>query len=283
MAKKAAVGGQAVIEGVMMRNKDKVAIATRAGNGRIKVKTEKFKSLAKKYPFLKLPFFRGVLNLIEMLVMGINALTYSANQLAGEEDEELSTLQIVLTISIAVLITIAVFIVLPLFLTKLITSNRSILFNVIDGLIRIVLFIGYIWGISLMKDIKRVFQYHGAEHKAVNCYEAGEKLTPKNCRKFTTAHRRCGTTFLILVLIISILIFSLITSPQWYIKLIGRILLLPVIIGVSYEVLKLGAKYEKNIILRIISAPGLWLQKLTTKQPDDKQVEVAIKSLKKVL
>jgi len=175
------------------------------------------------------------------------------------------------------------FIIAPLYITKIITSNRGVLFNLIDGIIRIIIFLLYIFLISFLNDVKRLFQYHGAEHKAVNCYEANKKLTLENAKKFTTIHARCGTSFIIIVLVLSILIFSLVTSESFFIKLISRILLLPVIIGVSYEFLKFSDKYKNNFFVKMLVRPGLWLQKLTTGEPNNKQIMTAINSLRLVL
>ncbi|MBW2997561.1 DUF1385 domain-containing protein, partial [Candidatus Woesearchaeota archaeon] len=246
MAKKCAhVGGQAVIEGVLMKNESKIAIAVRKPNKKISLKKMRYPSIAKKVKFLGWPFCRGIVNLIEMLVLGIKALNYSANESMGEKDEKITKTEFAVTTIIAMSVAVGLFILLPLYLTK-ITRTEGILFNLIDGVIRVVIFVLYILVISLMKDVKRLFEYHGAEHKTVNCYEAGKKITLKNVKKYTTSHRRCGTTFLLIVLVISILIFSLIVTDSFWIKFAGRILLLPVIAGISYELLKLGAKFPKN-------------------------------------
>lgn len=274
------IGGQAVIEGVLMRSKNKTAIAVRKSNGKIKIKKEKIKSVSDKYPFLKWPFFRGILNLIEMLVIGIKALTWSADeQVEPEKGEKISSWELFLTFFIATVVTVLLFILLPLYLSKLLIKSSGLLFNLVDGIFRIIIFILYIYLISRMKDIQRVFQYHGAEHKAVHCYEEKKKLNVKNCKKYSTAHLRCGTSFLIIVLIISILVFSLITNKTFLIKFLSRIFLIPVIIGISYEILKILDKYQKNFLIKLIATPGLWVQSLTTKEPDDRQIEVAIKAL----
>ncbi len=279
------IGGQAVIEGVLMRCKDKIAIAVRKPNKTIKVKKESIKSITKKYKWLKWPFFRGIVNMYEMLVIGMRALTYSAEQQATKK-EKITKKEGIISVTIAIILTILLFVALPLFLTKLIVKSHGILFNLIDGVIRIVIFILYIYLISKIKDIKRIFQYHGAEHKAVNCYEDRKKfkkLTPENCQKYSTLHTRCGTSFLLFVLVISILIFSLITHPNFLVKFFGRLLLLPVIIGIGYEFLKFSSKFRKNRIIEIIVWPGLALQKMTTANPTKKQLEVAIAALKSVI
>jgi uncharacterized protein YqhQ len=281
MAKKCNIGGQAVIEGVLMKDDHKLAIAVRKPDKKISVKKEKLKPWSKRVKFLGWPFFRGTVNLIEMLVLGIKALNYSANEALGE-DEQISSKEFAITTIVAMLIAVGLFIVLPLYLTK-VTRTEGIVFNLIDGLIRVVIFLLYLFAISMMKDVKRLFEYHGAEHKAVHCFEAGKKLTVANVRRYTTVHRRCGTTFLLIVLVVSILVFSLIVSDSFWVKLAGRIVLLPVVAGVSYELLKLGAKFPKNFLLNILVWPGLGLQKLTTREPSKKQIEVAIKALKAVV
>ncbi len=283
MAKKcAAVGGQAVIEGVLMKNGPKIAIAVRRPDKKISVKKENTPPISDKIKFLGWPFFRGTVNLIEMMVLGIKALNYSANESLGESEEKIKTWEFVLTTIFAVGVAVGLFILLPLYLTK-VTQTQGILFNLIDGVIRVAIFVGYIMLISLMKDVRRLFEYHGAEHKTVHCYEHGKKLTPANVKKYSTAHRRCGTTFLLIVLMISIAIFSLIVTDNFWIKFAGRVVLMPVIAGISYELLKLGAKFPKNILINIIVWPGMMLQRLTTREPDKKQIEVAIAAFKAVV
>jgi uncharacterized protein YqhQ len=283
MAKKcAAVGGQAVIEGVLMKNNDKIAIAVRKPNKKISLKKERMRSVTKRVKFLGWPFFRGTVNLIEMLVIGIKALNYSANESLGEKEEKITKTEFVITTIVALAFAVGLFILLPLYLTK-VTRTEGVIFNVIDGLIRVVIFILYILAISFMKDVRRLFEYHGAEHKTVNCYEAGKKITVANVKKYTTLHRRCGTTFLLIVLVVSIIVFSLIVTDSFWIKFLGRIVLLPVIAGIGYELLKLGARFPKNFFLNILVWPGLGLQKMTTREPDRKQIEVAIKAFKAVV
>ena len=279
---KHAVGGQAVIEGVMMKDGNRVAVAVRRPNKKISVKKIRFRSIASKVKFLAWPFFRGTVNLIEMLVIGIKALNYSANESIGEKEEKITKTEFVLTTAFALLLAVGLFILLPLYLTHF-TKTEGVLFNLIDGAIRVAVFVLYIVAISFMKDVKRLFQYHGAEHKTVNCFEAGKKLTVANVKKYTTLHRRCGTTFLLIVLVISIIVFSLIVSDSFWIKFAGRILLLPVIAGISYELLKLGARFPRNFILNILVWPGLGLQKMTTREPDKGQIEVAIKAFNAVV
>ncbi len=275
------IGGQAVIEGVMIRCENKLSIATINGN-RIKVKKERLKLWSDTRPWLKWPLIRGVVGMVEMLIVGMRALMYSAS-VAGEEDEKLSTRDLVLTMAFAVVVTIGVFILLPLYLTKILTSDRGIVFNAIDGLLRVIFFVVYIMIISLSKDVRRIFEFHGAEHMTIHCYEHGKPLTVQNVEKFRTQHLRCGTSFLIIVVLISIVVFSLIISPNFWVKFVGRIILIPVIAGISYELLQLSHKYERVRFFRIISAPGVWLQYITTKKPNKAQIRTAIAAVKAVL
>ena len=272
------IGGQAVIEGVLMMSESKVNTSVRKGKKII----SKVKRLKKKTKIQKFFFIRGIVNLYYMLKLGMEALTWSAEQQAGKE-EKITKAELIFSITLSILFAILIFIIAPFYLTKLISKNYGVVFNIIDGIIRVVIFIIYILVISMMKDIKRVFQYHGAEHKAVHCYESGKKLTPENVKKFPRFQARCGTSFIIIVLIISIIIFSLILAPQWYYKLGFRIILIPVIVGLSYEILKLSNKFKDNIIFKTINKPGLWIQKITTHEPNKKQIEIAIHSLKKVI
>lgn len=281
MAKKHEIGGQAVIEGVMMKSKTKIAIAVRKSNKKISVKVSKYRPWTKKYKLLGIPVVRGFVELIDMLVIGVKALTYSANQAAGE-DEKLGKGEIALTFVFATLLTIALFIALPLFVAKLITAGTGFWFDLTDGVLRLGVFLLYILAIGRLKDMRRVFQYHGAEHCTVHCYEAGKKLTPDNAIEYSTLHPRCGTSFLVIVIVISIITFSFITDPRWPIKFISRILLLPVIAGFSYEFLKLSSRYKENPVMSMIMQPGLWVQKLTTRRPTKRQLEVAIAALQKV-
>ena len=283
MGKDVLVGGQAVIEGVLMRNKDKIAIAVRREDKSISVKKERVGMLTKKYAFLGLPFVRGTVNLIETLVVGIRALNYSANESINEEEEKITKSEMIGTTVFALVVALGLFLLLPLVLTKLLPTRNEFQFNIIDGVIRLVIFLVYVLLISMMSDVKRIFQYHGAEHKSVNCYESGKSLTLENVRKCSLVHRRCGTTFLLIVMAISIVVFSFIISDSFWVKFGGRIVLMPVVAGISYELLKAGAKYPRNILLRAMVFPGLMLQKLTTREPDDTQLEVAIKALQAVV
>lgn len=280
------VGGQALVEGVMMQCDDKIVMAAREPKGKIVSKSRPFHSRTKKYPW-KLPIIKGSVALIEMLSIGMKALNWSASINTGEEDEKLSTWQVVTTMVFAVAFALLLFKLLPLgfaqFLTNFEIFNNRYLFNLAEGLSKVFMVALYIYLIGFMKDVKRVFMYHGAEHKAVNCYEAGKELTVKNASKFSTVHKRCGSSFILLVLFISILVYILLPMDlSFWAKYGLRILLLPLVAGLAYEVLKLNAKRD-NWLLKAFVKPGLWLQKLTTKEPDDKQLEVALFALKKCL
>jgi uncharacterized protein YqhQ len=296
-----AIGGQAVIEGVLMRTNEKYAIAVRQPSGKIIVKKEKYISRTKKNKFLGLPFVRGIIMLWETLMLGYKALTFSANESLREQTkpgdkgkagknkkskEALGTAELVITLIISILFALLLFKFLPLFIANLFKSyigGSNILFNLIDGIAKLTIFIIYILLLSLMKDVQRLFQYHGAEHKVVHCYEHNHNLTVENVKKDSKAHARCGTTFILVVLLLSILFYLLIPfGVNFWLKLLIRILLLPVIAGIAYEWIKLVDKHPDQWYTKILSAPGLWVQGLTTKEPDDKQIEVAIKALKAV-
>ncbi len=271
------IGGQAVIEGVMMRNKERFAVAVRKTDGKIRIRKEK----SSKFPKLFNVFFvRGIIGLGYTLYDGVKALIWSSNQQL-EKEEKMTKKEVIGTITLSFLFALIIFVAIPFFAARYVHSE-GVWFNVLDGVIRIGLFIGYLGIISLMKDVKTLFQYHGAEHKTIACYEAKEQLTVENARKFSRFHPRCGTSFIFIVLILSIVTFSLITGA-WYYKLLGRILLLPVIAGVGYELIKLSGKYRHNSIVKILVAPGLWLQRITTREPDEKQLKVGIKALESVL
>lgn len=278
-------GGQAVIEGVMMRGPGSRAIAVRRPDESIVINEKNLGSITKRFPILKLPFIRGVVMLFESLIMGIEALTYSAEQAMGEEEEEkLNKWEMFITIAISLGLAIVLFIVIPTTLTYYTAASIQDNFyrNIIEGIIRLVVFLGYIIGVSRMKDIQRVFMYHGAEHKVINAYEAGKELSVAEVQRFSTLHPRCGTSFLLIVILIKVVIFSGVTASGLFGQIFFRILLLPVVAGVAYELLKLSGKYQDKGICRLFIAPGLWLQKLTTREPDNNQVEVAIKAFNAV-
>ncbi|MBP7331115.1 MAG: hypothetical protein BWY65_00177 [Firmicutes bacterium ADurb.Bin373] len=278
-------GGQAVIEGVMMRGPDSRAIAVRKPDQSILVDEKEVGSVTKKVPFLKWPFVRGTIVLIESLIMGIEALSFSASQAADEEEEQLTIKEIVITIILSFGLAILLFAVLPTAAAHLLITIApgTLVQNLIEGFFRIAVLVIYIVAIGRLADIKRVFQYHGAEHKVINAYEAREPLVVEKIQRYSTLHPRCGTSFLLIVIVISILIFSLLGKQVLWWRILSRVLLLPVVAGISYELVKLSGKYATAPLCRILIAPGLWLQKLTTNPPDDGQVEVALSAFKAVL
>jgi uncharacterized protein YqhQ len=283
------IGGQAVIEGVMMRAPRSMAIAVRRADGEIVVQKKEVIPLSERFPLVKLPIVRGAVALFSSLITGIKALNFSANEALaeGEEKEELSSWAMAGTMAVAFGFGILLFFILPLYLTKLLTpviGSSNIVFNLVDGVIRVAVFLIYIFAISRMNDIQRVFQYHGAEHKSIFAFEAGDELTVANVRKYSCLHPRCGTSFLLIVMLVSIVIFSLIPKLwPFYLKAGSRIFLLPLIAGVSYEFLKWTAKNDQSALVKLIIAPGLALQRLTTREPDDSQLEVAIRSMEEAL
>lgn len=282
--KKPNVGGQAVIEGVMMRGTDKVAVAVRKPDGEIAVDVNPVNSIRDKYPILKKPLLRGVIALFESLYDGMKALAYSA-QISGDEDEQLSDKEMVLTIITSVALAIGLFIVVPTWSMRFLhtLTDDPMLLNLAEGVLRMVIFLCYIAAISSMEDIQRVFQYHGAEHKTIYTYEAGLPLKVENVRQFSTLHPRCGTNFLMIVMLISMFIFTFLGWPSLLERIASRIVLMPVIAGVSYELIRFAGAHAENRLVHACIMPGLLLQKLTTRQPDDSQIEVAIASLKAVL
>jgi len=283
--KKVYYGGQAVIEGVMMKGKDKIAIAVRKSSEDIAVEEMTLKSVSDKLPFLKWPFIRGVVNLFSSLFIGMKALNYSANQALEEEEEELGPLEMIFSIVLAFGLAILLFVVLPAGIISFIQHyiNSNVILNLMEGLIKVLAFLGYLFSISRFKDIQRVFQYHGAEHKVIYNYEAKKPLSVENAREKSTLHPRCGTNFLFIVILLSIFFFSFFGRPPFLQRVLYHILLLPVIAGTSYEVIKLAGKERVNPLIKLLATPGLWLQKLTTSEPDDSMLEVAIKALKGVL
>lgn len=292
------IGGQAVIEGVMMKNMDRYAVSVRKPNGKIETKVEECVSFAEKHPLFQLPVFRGMANFLESMVIGMKTLNYSASFYEDEEEQtesrtkqllekilgekaEKIIMGIVLVFSLA--ISIGLFMILPYIaseaLGKLIRNEYVILF--MEGIIRIVIFLGYIVLISRMEDIKRVFMYHGAEHKTINCLEAGVPLTPENVDNFSRLHKRCGTSFIFIVMIISMVFFFFIRVDTIWLRIVLRLLFLPLVAGVSYEFIRLAGSSDHPLV-QIFSKPGLALQKLTTKEPDHSMIEVAIASVEGV-
>ena len=284
MNKKPNVGGQAVIEGVMMRGKTHVAVAVRQPDGEISVDVRPVNSISDRYPILKKPFLRGVVSLVESLVMGMKALAYSA-QVSGDEDEKLDSKEMALTIAVSAGLAILLFIVIPTWSMRFLTgiTQDHMALNLAEGVLRMAIFLAYIAAISSMNDIQRVFQYHGAEHKTIYTYEAGLPLKVENVLPFSTLHPRCGTNFLMIVMLISMFIFTFLGWPSLLERIASRIILMPVIAGVSYELIRYAGAHTDNPLVRIAITPGLLLQKLTTRQPDDSQIEVAIASLKAVV
>lgn len=281
---KLSYGGQALIEGVMMCGKSHIAMAVRKGDGTISCEIEDRKSISDRFKFLKWPFVRGTVSMIESLVLGFKALTYSANESAESEEEELSTGEMAFSVILALVLGIGLFFLLPAGLAHITKSyvTSSVMQNLLEGVIRVAIFIGYIVAISRMSEIGRVFQYHGAEHKTIHAYEADKELIPANCQQFTTLHPRCGTSFLFIVMIISIFVFSIVGVENVWWRLLSRIVLLPVVAGISYELLRFTGKHIDNALVRALSWPGMALQKLTTREPDDEMLEVAIRALQEV-
>lgn len=280
---KLSVGGQAVIEGVMMRGPKDVATAVRDPNGRIQVETHPVSSIADRYPILKKPMLRGTVSLVESLVLGLRSLSYSA-KMAGDEDEQLTDKEMAGTIIFALVLASILFIAIPTGAAKFFhfITDDPVFLNLMEGFLRLAIFLAYIGGISRMKDIRRVFQYHGAEHKTIHCYEAGLPLTVANVQRFSRLHPRCGTNFLLIVMLVSIFVYAFLGWPSLIERIVSRILLLPVVAGISYELIRFAGRTTNPVALKLIK-PGLWLQYLTTRPPQDDMVEVAIESLKAVL
>ncbi len=278
-------GGQAVIEGVMMKGKHHIATAVRRSEGDIIIDQREITLWSKRFPILKYPIFRGSVALIEAMVIGVKALTFSASQFAEEEDVELSTKDMALMILLAFGISILFFIVLPALAIKYVQAAiaNNVLLNLVEGLIKVAIFLGYVAAIGFMPDIRRVFEYHGAEHKTIHAYENGDELTPEVVQKYSTLHPRCGTAFIFIVLMVSVFVFSFFGRPPFLQRILIHLAILPLVAGLSYEVLRQAGKPKPLLIFRILSVPGLWLQKLSTREPSDDQVEVAIKSLQAVL
>jgi uncharacterized protein YqhQ len=284
MAKKFNYGGQAVIEGVMMRGRKAVVTAVRRPGGGLAMDIRSLPSVYTSW-MRRTPMIRGIVVLIEAMVLGIKSLLYSANIAMEEEEEEIPTKAIWGMVALALVLVVVLFFIAPLFLTKLVNPYipNSLVFHIIEGVIRLAIFIAYLKVISLLPDIKRVFTYHGAEHKTVNAYESGVPLEVEAVREYSTAHVRCGTSFLFAVLIIAIIVFAFIGRQTLWLMLLSRVVLIPVIAAIGYEVTYFGAKHAKNVLVRALLSPGLLLQSMTTGEPDDSQLEVAISALKKAV
>jgi uncharacterized protein YqhQ len=277
--KKYHYGGQAVIEGVMIRGQKNMVTVVRKPDGEMVIDKQPLSTLYTGW-MRSAPLLRGIIVLIESLVFGIKSLTYSANVALEEEDTKMSGWWIWVVLAVSMVFAVALFFLTPLFLTRLMHIESSLLFNFVEGIIRLAMFLVYLWLVSLMPDIRRVFAYHGAEHKAVNGFEAGVPLETESIRKFSKAHVRCGGSFLFVVMIIAILVFSLVGKPDLWLMVLSRIVLVPVIAALGYEFIHFGANHTNNIVIRILLAPGLWLQALTTREPNDEQLKVGIMAMK---
>jgi uncharacterized protein YqhQ len=286
----APIGGQAVLEGVMMRGPSNWAVAVRKPNGQIAEVCRPIESVMKRHWFFRLPIVRGVVALGESLAIGFRALSISANYAAAEdnelaeaEEQELSRAALIFAFLIAIGFAISVFKVGPALLADLLPISSGTWFVLVEGLIRVTVFVLYLFLISLLPDLRRVFQYHAAEHKAINAYEAGEELEPERVQRFSLIHPRCGTAFLLWVMVIAIFVFAFFGRPAWYWLIVTRILLLPVIAGLAYELIRFAGKHTDNRVVMTLLAPGLWLQRLTTREPTLDQLEVSIRALREVL
>lgn len=284
MAKPFYHGGQAVIEGVMMRGKDNVAISVRRPDGKLDVRRERLPSIYKGR-LRETPVIRGVIVLIETIVVGIRALLHSA-QVASAEERQIPTAVLWGTVVASIAFAVALFFITPLFTTRYLIDpyiGSAVISNLAEGFLRIVIFVAYLKLIGLMPDIKKVFAYHGAEHKVVNAYEAGTPLEVEAVKSYSTTHARCGTSFIFIVLILAILVFALLGRPSLWLSILSRVVLIPVIAALSYEIMKFGASHIKNTAIRILLAPGLALQAMTTREPNDGQLEAAISALNEVI
>ncbi|NLL42482.1 MAG: DUF1385 domain-containing protein [Firmicutes bacterium] len=277
-------GGQAVIEGVMMRGQYHAAVAVRKADQSITVLEEDLRPWSDRFPILKKPILRGSVALVESLIMGLRSLNYSASQF-GEAEEQLTTKELVLTMAFALVLTVALFIVLPAFLLRFVQSyiSSNIVVNLVEGVIKTSIFVLYIAAIAWMEDIKRVFAYHGAEHKTINCYEAGEELTVENVRKHSRIHARCGTNFLLIVLFTSVFVFSFFGRPPFLQRILIHLAIMPLVAGLSYELIRKAGQKDCHPIFKWLAKPGMLLQNLTTIEPDETMIEVAIKALKAVV
>jgi uncharacterized protein YqhQ len=283
------IGGQAVLEGVMMRAPSHWAVAVRTPGGTIERVAKPIDSVMRRHWLFRLPLIRGIVALGESLAIGFRALAISANYAAqqegseGEVETELSRGQLIVAFAIAIGFALLLFKVTPVLITNWLPIDTTGLFVIVEGLIRVAIFIIYLTLISLLPDLKRVFQYHAAEHKAINAYEAGEELEPERVQRYSLIHPRCGTAFLLWVMVIAIFVFAFFGRPAWYWLIASRILLLPVIAGLAYELIRFAGKHTDNRILMTLLAPGLWLQRLTTRPPTLDQIEVSIRALREVL
>jgi uncharacterized protein YqhQ len=283
------VGGQAVIEGVMMRSPNSMAVAVRRPNGEIVVKRERLHFFSEKKLSAKLPLVRGVVNLLSALVLGMKALNFSANQ-SLEEEQEVSSWTMGFTFTFALCFGIFLFFLIPLFLTKWlrftipVVATSGILFNLVDGMIRLTIFLAYLWAISFFKEVQRIFQYHGAEHKSIFAFESGEMLAADRVMAFSYLHPRCGTSFLLIVMVVSILVFALIPHQLAFgYKVASRVIFIPLIAGLAYEIIRFADQKRERKTMQYFIKPGLWLQRLTAREPSEDQIEVALRALREVL
>lgn len=295
------IGGQAVIEGVMMKGRKLYAVAVRKPDGEIEVDVQDTKSILDRYKVLRLPILRGIAVFIESLTLGVKTLSYSAEIFGDEEEVEESKFEkwlmeklgdkaekflIGATMCVSFVLAIGIFMVLPMLISTLFKNfiDSSFVLNLVEGALRIFIFLGYMKLVTCMKDIQRTFQYHGAEHKTINCLEQEKELTVENVRSCTRLHKSCGTSFLFVVMIVSILVFSLFTTQNVWIRMVTRIVMVPVVAGISYEFIRWARKADSNKLAELLSKPGMWLQReFTTIEPDDEQIEVAIAAIKGVL
>lgn len=295
-----AVGGQAVIEGVMMRSPNAITIAVRKPDGKIKVHKRRYVSVVKRIKWLNVPIIRGVVNLIEMMIVGAKAINYSANVSMEteetEKDSKTTSMKIfeitmfIFSFVLAMALALFLFKFLPLWITTILQGKSAvieknyIIFNLIDGIIKISIFVLYIWMLSVIPSFRRVFEYHGSEHKSIFTYEKHKTLNVENAKPQSRFHPRCGTSFILIVFVISILVYTFVPKQEnFWMNLTVRIAFLPLIAGIAYECLKISAKHTKNIFVRAMIAPGLWLQRITTKEPDSRQLEVGLTALKEAL
>ena len=292
------IGGQAVLEGVMMKKGDLYAVTVRKPDGELIVDTEEFHGVMHGNKIKNTPFIRGIFNFVDSLILGTRTLNYSSQFFDDETAKETAFDQwfkkvfkdkaenvvAVTTVVVSIVLAIAIFMLLPYFISSLLDSfvRNSVILAIIEGVIRLAIFVGYVVLISAMEDIKRVYMYHGAEHKCINCIERGRELTVKNVMSSSRLHKRCGTSFMLFVMVISIIVFMIVKVDNPMMRVLVRVLLVPVIAGISYEVIRLAGNNSNNILVKLISAPGMWLQTLTTKEPTEDMVEVAIKSVEAV-
>ncbi|HUL84786.1 MAG TPA: DUF1385 domain-containing protein [Actinomycetota bacterium] len=278
-------GGQAVIEGVMMRGAGHWALAVREPAGTIHVESHAIDSVANRHPIWRKPFLRGIIVLGQSLAIGVRALTIASNH-ALEEDEQLSRRQVGVALAIAMVAFVAIFVLGPTTLFAWAEDRvdaNGVLVNIAEGVFRVLLFVGYLWLIGRTKDIHRVFEYHGAEHKTIAAYEHDDPLTPAMIDRYPKEHVRCGTNFLIIVMIITIFVFTFFGTPGIVWRLLSRVIAIPIIAGLAYEALRLGARFPDSLVMRALMAPGIWLQRITTQEPDASQIDVAVASFREVL